>query len=243
MRCSGTTTSGSSTSTTAGYGYWLYDIAVALWELRLRSDYEQFRAALIDGYTQHRQPPGGLAHLDDFIATRDIAFALWFTGMAQTDPAFGADLEQVLRNTGESLDALLGEGSRANVPGATDRLPMGIPGPRAAGSARDVQDGVGVLDSTGQHGDRFCCGKHDQIDLASAGLLPDLLHHRQRAVSAGANHQTAASPGDVLGGRQRSVPVSTAELLGRRLVALSDLSPVNDQIVVVGHAVNAHGPE
>jgi Ser/Thr protein kinase RdoA (MazF antagonist) len=92
-----------------GFGYWLYDIAVALWELRPRRDYEQFRAALIDGYTQHRRPPGGLAHLDDFIATRDIAFGLWFTGMAQADPAFGADLDQVLRNTAESLDALLGE--------------------------------------------------------------------------------------------------------------------------------------
>ena len=37
-----------------GFGYWLYDIAVALWELRHRNDYEQFRAALIEGYTQHR---------------------------------------------------------------------------------------------------------------------------------------------------------------------------------------------
>jgi Ser/Thr protein kinase RdoA (MazF antagonist) len=93
----------------SGFGYWLYDIAVALWELRQRSDYEQFRAALLDGYTQHRRLPGGLAHLDDFIATRDIAFGLWFTGMAQADPAFAADLDEVLRNTSESLDALLGK--------------------------------------------------------------------------------------------------------------------------------------
>jgi Ser/Thr protein kinase RdoA (MazF antagonist) len=53
-----------------GFGYWLYDIAVALWELRYRNDYEDFQSALIDGYTEHRPlPPGGLAHLDDFIAT------------------------------------------------------------------------------------------------------------------------------------------------------------------------------
>lgn len=37
-----------------GFGYWLYDIAVALCELRHRNDYERFRSALIDGYTQHR---------------------------------------------------------------------------------------------------------------------------------------------------------------------------------------------
>jgi phosphotransferase family enzyme len=61
-----------------GFGYWLYDIAVSLWELRHRNDYEQFRSALIDGYTRHRPlPPGDLAHLDDFIATRDVAFGLW----------------------------------------------------------------------------------------------------------------------------------------------------------------------
>ena len=92
-----------------GFGYWLYDIAVALWELRDRDDYAQFRAALIEGYTRHRPlPPGGLAHLDDFIATRDVAFALWFTGTAQVSPAFRADLEEVLENTGRSLDALVG---------------------------------------------------------------------------------------------------------------------------------------
>jgi Ser/Thr protein kinase RdoA (MazF antagonist) len=93
-----------------GFGYWLYDIAVALWELRDRDDYAQFRAALIEGYTRHRPlPPGGLAHLDDFIATRDVAFALWFTGTAQVNPAFRADLEEVLANTGRSLDALSGD--------------------------------------------------------------------------------------------------------------------------------------
>jgi Ser/Thr protein kinase RdoA (MazF antagonist) len=91
-----------------GFGYWLYDIAVSLWELRHRDDYEQFRTALIEGYTQHRPlPPGGLAHLDDFIAARDVAFGLWFAGTAQVNPAFQTDLPQVLANIGRSLDALL----------------------------------------------------------------------------------------------------------------------------------------
>jgi Ser/Thr protein kinase RdoA (MazF antagonist) len=93
-----------------GFGYWLYDIAVSLWELRDRDDYEQFRVALINGYTQHRPlPPGGLAHLDDFIAARDVAFGLWFAGTAQVNPVFRADLDHVLTNTGRSLDALLGD--------------------------------------------------------------------------------------------------------------------------------------
>jgi Ser/Thr protein kinase RdoA (MazF antagonist) len=95
-----------------GFGYWLYDIAVALWELRHRDDYDQFRAALIEGYTRHRPlPPGGLAHLDDFIAARDVAFGLWFAGTAQVNPAFRADIDEVMGNIGSSLDALLGTGS------------------------------------------------------------------------------------------------------------------------------------
>jgi Ser/Thr protein kinase RdoA (MazF antagonist) len=91
-----------------GFGYWLYDIAVALWELRHRNDYERFRSALIGGYTRHRPlPPGYLAHLDDFIAAREVAFGLWFTGTAQVNPVFRADLDQVQADIGHSLDTLL----------------------------------------------------------------------------------------------------------------------------------------
>jgi hypothetical protein len=39
----------------SGFGYWLYDIAVPLWELRHRNDYGHFRSALIDGYTRRRR--------------------------------------------------------------------------------------------------------------------------------------------------------------------------------------------
>jgi Ser/Thr protein kinase RdoA (MazF antagonist) len=89
-----------------GFGFWLYDIAVALWELRYRRDYDQFRDALIEGYTRHRPLPGDLAHVDDFIATREVAFGLWFTGMAHANPAFRAELDEVLQNIGSSLDIL-----------------------------------------------------------------------------------------------------------------------------------------
>jgi len=92
-----------------GFGYWLYDIAVALWELRHRDDYEDFRLALIDGYTQLRPlPPGGLTHLDDFIAAREVAFGLWYTGTAEVNPLFRADLDQVQAEISRSLDTLLG---------------------------------------------------------------------------------------------------------------------------------------
>jgi len=91
-----------------GFGYWLYDIAVSLWELRYRDDYEDFRSALIDGYTRHRPlPPSGLAHLDDFIAAREVAFGLWYTGTAQVNPVFRAGLDEVQADTRRYLDILL----------------------------------------------------------------------------------------------------------------------------------------
>jgi len=66
-----------------------------------------FRSALIDGCTRHRPlPPGGLAHLDDFIAAREVAFGLWFTGTAQVNPVFRAQLGQLQADIGRSLDTL-----------------------------------------------------------------------------------------------------------------------------------------
>jgi hypothetical protein len=49
----------------------------------------------------------GLAHLDDFIAAREVAFGLWFTGTAQVNPVFRAELDQMQEDIGRSLDTLL----------------------------------------------------------------------------------------------------------------------------------------
>jgi len=38
---------------------------------------------------------------------REVAFGLWFTGTAQVNPAFRADLDRVLADIGSSLDTLL----------------------------------------------------------------------------------------------------------------------------------------
>jgi hypothetical protein len=35
--------------------------------------------------------------------------------------------------------------------------------------------------------DRLSGGQDDEVDLAAAGLVADLLHHRQRAVGTGAH--------------------------------------------------------
>ena len=58
--------------------------------------------ALLDGYRQHREIDA--SHLDDFIAVQRIAFDLWYTGMAQVDPAFAARLDRVHRWSLAMLD-------------------------------------------------------------------------------------------------------------------------------------------
>ena len=89
-----------------GFGHWIYDLAVPLWEYLDRSDYPEFRAALLDGYRERRELPD-LAHLDDFIATRHVAFGLWFAGMAQVNPAFAADQDRVMGWLRGSLERVL----------------------------------------------------------------------------------------------------------------------------------------
>ena len=85
-----------------GTGHRLYEVAVALWELRDRPDYPAYRDALLDGYRSRRDLD--VTHLDDFIATRQVAFGLWYTGMAQVNPAFAARLDLVHRWSLAMLD-------------------------------------------------------------------------------------------------------------------------------------------
>jgi Ser/Thr protein kinase RdoA (MazF antagonist) len=87
-----------------GTGPRLYDLAVALWELRDEEGYEVFRDALLDGYREHREIDA--AHLDHFIAVRQIAFDLWCTGMAQVNPAFAARLDRIHRWSLAMLDVV-----------------------------------------------------------------------------------------------------------------------------------------
>lgn len=89
-----------------GTGHWLYDITVPLWDNRNRADYAAYRAALLGGYSEHRALPD-LTHLDAFMATRHVAYGLWFAGMAQVNPGFAADLDEVMDYTHRSLDRLL----------------------------------------------------------------------------------------------------------------------------------------
>jgi Ser/Thr protein kinase RdoA (MazF antagonist) len=90
-----------------GFGYRAYDVAVALCELRHGFGYEAYRDALLTGYRAGRPLADDLvAHLDDLIAVREVVFGLWYTGAAQVNPAFAADLDATLAGSVDRIDNL-----------------------------------------------------------------------------------------------------------------------------------------
>ncbi|MGC4173888.1 phosphotransferase enzyme family protein [Demequina sp.] len=89
----------------SGFGPRIYDLAVALWEQRDEPESAQVREALLDGYRSVRPIDDTL--LDDYIAVRQVAFDLWYTGTAQVNPAFAARLD-VVHDWSSSMLGLLG---------------------------------------------------------------------------------------------------------------------------------------
>jgi Ser/Thr protein kinase RdoA (MazF antagonist) len=87
-----------------GTGPRLYDLAVALWELRDRPEYPAFRDALLSGYRARRDVD--VRYLDDFIGLRQVAFDLWYTGTAQVNSAFSDRLDEVHRWSTAMLDLI-----------------------------------------------------------------------------------------------------------------------------------------
>ena len=86
----------------SGTGPRAYELAVALWELRERPDYQDFHDALVSAYTARRALD--VTHLDDFIALRQVAFDVWFTGMASVNPKMAANLRNVHEWSAQVLD-------------------------------------------------------------------------------------------------------------------------------------------
>ncbi len=87
-----------------GEGPRLYDLAVAVWELRDEPGYPRFRDSLTSAYATRRAID--LTHLDDYIALRQVAFDLWYTGTAQVNPDFAARLDNVHEWSLAMLDLL-----------------------------------------------------------------------------------------------------------------------------------------
>jgi Ser/Thr protein kinase RdoA (MazF antagonist) len=71
----------------SGFGYWVYDLAVALEHGREDAAFPQFRAALLDGYAEMRSlPQDQVKHVELFMAASDVYWSLWATGGAHLYP-------------------------------------------------------------------------------------------------------------------------------------------------------------
>lgn len=70
-----------------GYGYWMWDIAVALCQWAWNADWEQMRDAFREGYAQIRTlPEAQWAQLDLFVATQFATMLLWASAFLKDDP-------------------------------------------------------------------------------------------------------------------------------------------------------------
>jgi Ser/Thr protein kinase RdoA (MazF antagonist) len=71
----------------SGFGYWVYDLAVALEHAREDAAFPQYRAALLDGYAEMRSlPQEQIKHLELFMAASDVYWSLWATGGVHLHP-------------------------------------------------------------------------------------------------------------------------------------------------------------
>lgn len=83
----------------SGFGYWMYDLAVALAHLVGRPNYDRMRDALFEGYTSRRSLPAAqLAQLDLFTAGFYVYYILWIVGGTHQHPEYLTD------NLEESMD-------------------------------------------------------------------------------------------------------------------------------------------
>ena len=71
-----------------GYGYWIWDIAVALCRWAWDADWERMRDAFRDGYNRIRAlPEVQWAQIDLFVATQFATMVLWASAFLRHDPA------------------------------------------------------------------------------------------------------------------------------------------------------------
>ena len=76
----------------SGFGYWVYDLAIALEHCREDAEYPKIRDALLNGYAEIRSlPQGHLEHLDLFAAAFDVYWSLWAVAAAHLSPSSGEE--------------------------------------------------------------------------------------------------------------------------------------------------------
>jgi Ser/Thr protein kinase RdoA (MazF antagonist) len=88
----------------SGFGYWVYDLAVALEHCREEAEYDRFRAALLDAYAEIRPlPDEQVEHLELFTAALDVYISLWAVAAAEVWPLYRETALSRLEWTGSQV--------------------------------------------------------------------------------------------------------------------------------------------
>jgi Ser/Thr protein kinase RdoA (MazF antagonist) len=84
----------------SGYGYWVYDLAVALEHCWQQDAFPRYRDALLEGYAEVRSLPAEqVAQLELFIAAVEVYWDLWAIGGTHLYPHLRPEYEARIRRT------------------------------------------------------------------------------------------------------------------------------------------------
>jgi Ser/Thr protein kinase RdoA (MazF antagonist) len=87
-----------------GFGYWMYDIGVALSQWPWTDPWQSIRDNLLEGYIDvHPLPETQLRHLDLFMAAQYAVLTLWGTAFIRSNPGMRAEHERWRNRGGENL--------------------------------------------------------------------------------------------------------------------------------------------
>jgi Ser/Thr protein kinase RdoA (MazF antagonist) len=87
-----------------GFGYWMYDIGVALSQWPWTDQWRRIKDALLEGYTTtHTLPRAQLGHVDLFMAAQYAVLALWGTAFIKSNPGMRKEHERWRDRGGENL--------------------------------------------------------------------------------------------------------------------------------------------
>lgn len=71
----------------SGFGYWMYDLAVATAHLQGKPEHNEYRETLLNGYAEARSlPQKQLDRFDLFLAAFSVYYALWMVGVCHINP-------------------------------------------------------------------------------------------------------------------------------------------------------------
>jgi Ser/Thr protein kinase RdoA (MazF antagonist) len=87
-----------------GYGYWMWDIAIALRRWARGDKWESMRDAFREGYAQFRTlPESQWCQLDLFVAIQFATMVLWSLALLMNDPKRVAEYVPWRENNGNKL--------------------------------------------------------------------------------------------------------------------------------------------